>query len=62
MAYEIVKKHSCLISNQTRRRSLQILESYYLLKEKEVDNDKYENSTLHFIESTQRLLLSGLAK
>jgi len=62
MAYEIVKKHSFLISNQTRRISLHILESYYLLKEKEVDNDKYENSTLHFIESTQRLLLSGLAK
>jgi hypothetical protein len=50
MAYEIIEELSNSISNQTRRRSLQILESY-LLKERAVANDKYENSTLHFIES-----------
>jgi hypothetical protein len=56
MAYEIVEKSVNFISNRTRKRALQILESY-LLKEKDMADNKYENSTQHFMESTRKLLL-----
>ncbi|MFD0765669.1 hypothetical protein ACFQZI_12465 [Mucilaginibacter lutimaris] len=56
MAYSIVEKFVKSISTEVKNQSLELLE-IYRLKQPVVDDADYENSTLHFIEATQRLLM-----
>ena len=58
MAYNIVEKHVNSISAETRKKALKILKKYQIEQEAKIDMDQYENSTLHFIDATKRLLLS----
>ncbi|MES2060675.1 MAG: hypothetical protein V4456_02060 [Bacteroidota bacterium] len=59
MAYSIAEKLSGSISTDVKETSLGVLESYHL-KQPEIDDADYKDSTLHFIESTQKLLLNSL--
>jgi hypothetical protein len=59
MAYSIIEKLSVSVSNDVKKTSLDILESYRLMQPK-IDDADYIDSTLHFIESTQKLLLDSL--
>lgn len=58
LAFGIVEKYSNQISKRVRNKALETLESYRI-KEVNNSNSKGENSTLHFIEQTQKLLKSN---
>ncbi|MFI5139448.1 MAG: hypothetical protein ACHQIM_16615, partial [Sphingobacteriales bacterium] len=51
----IIEEYSPSTSNRVKKKALIVLEEYRLQQET-VEDDAYENSTLHFIEATERLL------
>lgn len=56
IAYGIVEQFAPEIPDSTKKEALKILEQYRLQLE-ETAIDKGENSTLHFVEKTQELLI-----
>ena len=54
-AYGAVEDFTPIISNTVKKEALKILEEF-LNQQEEIEDDKYENSTLHFIEQTIKLL------
>ena len=58
-AYEVAVKNAGSISKTTRNRALQILDHYWALQEPIEDDKEYNNSILHFIEATKKVLLRG---
>jgi len=54
-AYGIVEKMSFSISNSEKKKAIEILKGQLIQSEK-FDDDKGENSRLHFIEQTLKLL------
>jgi hypothetical protein len=55
-AYGLVEKYADSISQTTREKAIGILYGFRT-KEEHLDEKKYENSKLHFIDATIRLLL-----
>jgi hypothetical protein len=54
-AYDIVHDLALSIPGRVKNKALKILEEYQLMLE-QTATDKGEDSTLHFVEETQRLL------
>lgn len=56
-AYDIVEKDASVVSKTIREEALDILKAFQI-KEELVNVEKYENSKLHFIDATIKLLLA----
>lgn len=56
-AYGLVEKYAVSISQTTRKKAISILDGFRE-KEEHLKIEKYENSKLHFIDTTIRLLLA----
>jgi hypothetical protein len=54
-AYSIVEKFAASISKTTRKKALQVL-NYHHVVEEQKEIQRYENSILHFIDATIKLL------
>lgn len=57
LAYSIVEKYANSITNSTKKKALKILEAYQIKEEQQTEESEYDNSALHFINATTRLLL-----
>ncbi len=54
-AHILVEKYADSISATTRKKAIKVLEDFRT-KEEQADEEKYENSKLHFIDATLKLL------